>query len=558
MVNLFDHQKNAVTQIMSEWFTNPYANVLSVLPTGAGKTILKAEMARREITDNPNGVVIIFAHRDILLEQISDALCMFGLKHSFITSVKTRKQITDMQILKYGKSFDEDGSRIIVASVDKFRQTDTTFLNELVTLWMLDEAHHLLVDGKWDACIDRFPNARGLGVTATPIRADLKGLGSHANGVFDALVVGATMHELILLERLCTYKVYTPPTYIDMTGVNVTAGGDYNQKKNAKATDKAEVTGDVVKNYLRIAQGKRAICFATNIEHGEHLAQAFRDAGVRAVNLSSKTEPGLRNRKINEFKNGLIDVLVNCDLFSEGFDVPGVEVVIMVRKTMSYSLFKQQFGRMLRVIEGKSHGILIDHVGNVDFMMHKYNLSTPHDDPTWTLDDYKKFQINDDGKKCETKVCSECFNRYYPRSVNDFECPECSHTETVDEQLDTLKKYQAKEADLVPMTIDFIDRLMAQRKQVDLETNKIPISFTPNTVHRNSAMKNHEKRLIAQDEFRALYDKYCLALWMTGNYDVEAVQMQFEIDFGVNMLNAQVASATDTLRLIVKMKEARV
>ena len=227
----------------------------------------------------------------------------------------------------------------------------------------------------------------------------------------------------------------------------------------------------------------------------------------------------------------------------------------MVRKTLSYSLFKQAFGRMLRVFDGKTHGILIDHVGNVDYMMHKYHLEYPHDDPQWTLDDYKNFQPNDDGKVSTARVCPECFNKYTPKTSSDKTCPECAHEETVEEQIDALKKFQAIDADLVPMTVDFIDRLVEERKKVDTPVNQIPIAYTGNTVARNSAMLNHTKRQVAQEEFRSLYDNYCMDLWRTGEYDIEACQRQFEIDYGINMLKAQVLSSTDTNKLIKRMLE---
>ena len=103
---------------------------------------------------------------------------------------------------------------------------------------------------------------------------------------------------------------------------------------------------------------------------------------------------------------------------------------------------------------------------------------TPHADPVWTLDDYKKFQVNDDGKQSKSRVCPECCNRYIPASVGKPECPECHHKETPDEKLDALKKLQAIDADLVPMTIDFIDRLIAERDKVDKPVNQIPIAYT--------------------------------------------------------------------------------
>ena len=554
---LREHQVAAAILIETSWRNN-YLNTLSVLPTGAGKTILKAEMARRELAANPKAVIIVMAHRDVLLEQISDAFCMFGISHSFITSQKTRKQITDMHLDKYGKSFDVQGSRVFICSVDKLRRTDTSHIDTLVTLWMLDEAHHLLAGGKWDDCINRFVYARGLGVTATPIRADKRGLGRWANGLFDDMTCAVTMHELIERNMLSPYRVYCPEVLVDYTNVTTTSSGDYNQVKNAAATDKAEITGDVIKNYKRIASGKQTICFTCNIEHGEHVAAAFKAAGISAVALSSKTESGIRNRRIKEFKAGLITVLVNTDLFGEGFDVPSVECVIMLRKTLSYSLYKQQFGRALRILDGKDYGILIDHVGNVDYMMGAYYLESPHDDPEWSLDDYKKFQVNDDGKKSKAKKCSSCDAKYIPQYPSDVKCPYCLHVETEDEKVSTLKKLQATEADLVEMSNEFITRLMAERNKVDINpaTQKVRVEHgLGKGVAAASAAKHHEARFNAQKELRELYDKYCLHTWMQGGHDVESTQRQFEIELGINFLKAQVLGTTDATTLIVKLKD---
>lgn len=551
------HQLSAALEIESSWRKGS-KNTLSVLPTGAGKTILKAEMAKRHLAENNNHVVVILAHRDVLLEQISTALCLFNLPHSFITSVKTRKQITDTHLTEFGKSFDTPGARIIVASVDKLRQTDTSYINDIVSLWMIDEAHHVLDGSKWEDCISRFHKAKGLGVTATPMRADKRGLGRHANGVFDDMSVGATMHELIELNMLSPYKIYCPPVLVDYTGVNTTASGDLNQTKNAKATDKAEITGDVIKNYKRIANGKQTICFTCNIEHGEHVAKAFNDAGIRAVNLSSKTEPGLRNRRIKEFKAGLIQVLVNCDLFGEGFDVPSVECVIMLRRTFSYSLFKQQFGRALRILEGKEFGVLIDHVGNVEYMMYEYGLISPHDDPVWTLNDYKNFQVNDDGKKSKSRVCDGCFNKFIPVKPSDLTCPECHHVPTPAQQLSTLKALQAKEADLVEMSIDFINKLLVERNKVNVKPevnrNKL-INGMGKTKAAYGGAAQHKKRYESQQNLRELINEYCLQLWLTGKYDVDAAQRQFEVVFKVNYLKAQVLSSTDADKVSLRIRK---
>lgn len=518
-------------------------------------TILMASKAAQEV--EAGGVVVIFAHRDVLLEQISEALCLFGLQHNFYTSQKTQNRITTRNHVKFGDSFYNQQARVIVASVDTFFRRDLTTIAPLVTLWMMDETHHLLDSSKWHRCIDPLINARGLGVTATPIRADKKGLGRHADGVFDAMTVGATMHQLITNGMLSPYRVYTPPSRLDLTGVNTTSSGDYNNTKLAAATDKSDITGDAIEHYLKLAEGKQAICFTVNIEHGEHVAEQFRKAGVKAVNLSSKTPDAERDKRVQEFRDGHIQVLVNCDLFGEGFDVPAVECVIMLRKTQSYSLFKQQFGRALRVCEGKDFGILIDHVGNVEHFMSEFNLQYPHDDPEWTLDrlNKKKKGVN---KPAVGRICPKCFARYVPSTHNNHQCPYCHHVETKEEELDALKKFQAKAGNLVEMEIDVITNLLNKRDQVmkDPEQLRRQMNFggAP-AIAVNSAVVNHKKRRDAQLILQDLIQSWCSRRYREEEVtDVKAVQQAFELEFGVNILKAQVLSERETLQLVDKIR----
>ena len=551
------HQLKAVSEIELAW-SQGHRNILDVLPTGAGKTILKAEIAKRELAKG--GMVVIFAHRDVLLEQISKALCLMGLGHSLMVSSTTRKNIGDMQTVEFGKCFVNDVSRIIVASVDKFYRADLTYLAKHVTLWELDEAHHLLDDSKWHRCIDPLVNARGLGVTATPLRADKKGLGAEYDGLFHKLIVSATMDELIRAGMLSPYRVFTPPTKLDVSDLKVTKSGDYNNKKLAAKTDKSEITGDAVTHYQRIANGKQAICFCVNIAHSDHVAEQFRQAGIKAVSVSSETPAAQRNKLINDFKAGLIEILVNCDLFGEGFDVPAVEVVIMLRKTASYSLFKQQFGRALRVFEGKHYGILIDHVGNVEHFSHEYSLDYPHEDPVWTLEPprkKKRGQLGEVVDKPRSTVCRKCAQRFIPTASNQYACTYCGHVPTPAEEEDELKKFRAKEADLVELKIDVLQDLLRRRDEVDQDviTFQNKVRKLP-TIARNSAVANHKNRQNAQIILRDEIQKWCTKVWQVTGQSPQTIQDEFEIKFGVNILKAQSLSANDARELTIKVRSS--
>jgi DNA repair protein RadD len=210
-----------------------------------------------------------------------------------------------------------------------------------------------------------FPNARGLGVTATPVRADGKGLGAHHDGVMHHIIEGAGMRDLIQQGFLTDYRIFAPPSDLDLTGVTRAADGDYNKKQLKQRVRRSQIIGDVVAHYLRIAPGKLGLTFATDVETATEIANRYRAAGVPSEVVSAKTPTGQRIEILKRFKRREVMQLVNVDLFGEGFDLPALEVVSMARPTESYGLYCQQFGRVLRPLPGKTVGIIIDHVGNV-------------------------------------------------------------------------------------------------------------------------------------------------------------------------------------------------
>lgn len=558
MITLFPHQTTSVQLVDDAFRSNQ--NVMLVLPTGAGKTIVKAFYAKR-CFDN-NEVCVIFAHRDVLLGQISDALCSMGVYHSFIASKPMINNICNRNTVKYkGNSFRRDTSPIIIASVDKFYRTDVSMLAPLVKMWMLDEAHHLTKGSKWDKCVQllnpMLNNVKGLMVTATPKRADGKALGRKYEGLADTLVCPTNMGELITTGRLAPYKIFTPPDMGDVSNVRTTKGGDYNNQQLAKQYDKASITGDVIIHYRRICDGKQAICFSVNIAHGMHVAERFNSSGITAVNLSSQDTDAVRNKAIDDFKLGRIKVLVNCDLFGEGFDVPSVECVIFLRKTKAYSLFKQQMGRALRVLDGKECGYIIDHVGNVEYHMMTEGLVYPHDDPVWSLSpetDKKTKSVVTHNRK----VCPVCFNQYIPTSVTQSECPECRHVETPAESVEALKKFQETQGELVEMNIDFVSSLIKRRASIDEPVQNVIKRMEhagAKHVVLNSVKLKHQERQDAQQILRKEINDWCIQAWQNHNYPTDIIQREFELIFGVNILSAQVLGAREALALSQKVNE---
>jgi len=546
------HQNDVVTDTDLAWIH--VDNILAVLPTGAGKTFVMGELARRCYANNE--VCFIFAHRDVLISQLSKSLCMMGVHHSFIASKKSIGNTTNNNVAKFGDSFHQESSPVIIISVDTFinKIKEPHYFQALLDrckLWMMDEAHHVLAENKWGKCVDPLVNAKGLGVTATPLRADKKGLGSHAHGVFNHMVVGATQSELMELGHLSLYKIYAPPTKLNVEGMRVTNSGDWNQTTLAKRTDNSDITGDAVQHYLKYANGLQAIGFCVNIAHSEHVAKEFNAAGIPSIALSSKTPTPVLLKALDDFENGVYKILFNCDLFGEGFDVPAVSAVIMLRKTESYSLFKQQFGRCLRPYEGKIYGILLDHVGNVK--RHCVHGNSPHDDPEWTLD--ALINSNDDGERSNTRICPECFFAYEPTVRFRYVCPDCAHEETNEEINQAEQDFQHEEGELVELEVDFVNKLMLEKNKVDLD----PDIFRNRMVNapamiRNSATNNHIKRQNAQTLLRHEIQNWCVNT-AGQQWDKKTVHGMFHIEFGINIYKAQVLSERLALELMNKIRE---
>jgi len=559
VITLFPHQNVACADIDGLFVKNKI--VLCVLATGAGKTLVKAEYARRCVAQGLTCHAL--AHRDVLLAQISDAMCKMGVRHKFICSAKTQRDITNANLKEHGDSFYDENALITVVSVTtlrarlkgkcEFKSQQYYKMCASVDFWMIDEAHHLTQGSSWGIAVEAYSNARGLGVTATPIRGDRKGLGDHVDGYFGAMSDTTNMWALIQAGRLTPYKIYQPNEHIDLSGVNVTGGGDYNQKQLGSAVNKRKITGSAVTHYKKVLNGKTVITFGVDIQHCLDIAKQFNEAGVPSKAVSSKTPLAERNQALDDLKSGRLLNLVNCDLFGEGFDAPSVMGVIMLRPTQSYSLYKQQFGRMLRKCDGKEFGVLLDHVGNTLHMMTQYGLTYPHDDPEWTLDRGTKAKKSDDGEKlADTIVCGEC-SFFYLAKEHD-ECPECGHVITDEETKAKAREIQEVSGELVELSVDAVNALLQKRLEVD-----VPIEQFSNKVRnmpsaaRYGAMNKHVKRQHAQTVLRDRIQRWCTSLALTNSWDREMVQREFNVQFGVPVAKAVVLGEREANELCEKI-----
>lgn len=362
-----------------------HSKVLFGLPTGGGKTVCFCYIVSNAILKNKK--ILILAHRQEIIGQISEALSSFGIGHGLIMPGE-RQTYDDVQL----------GMVQTVA-----RRLDRIHAPDFI---VIDEAHHA-VAGTWLKIIAAFPRAKILGVTATPQRLDGKGLGL----VFDCLITGPSVRELIDQGYLSAFDLYAPPTEVDLSQVK-TQMGDYAIKEIESLMDKAHITGSAVKHYQKYLNDRPAIVFCTTLKHASHVMDQFMASGIRSDIIHGKLNEFERKKRVEGLANGQIQVLTSVEVVSEGFDLPIVSGAILLRPTKSLTLYLQQVGRSLRPKPNGGRAVILDHVGNV----HRHGM--PDESRAWTLD----------GKLKKTtkglRQCGRCYKVFYTKPpCSDSDCP---------------------------------------------------------------------------------------------------------------------------------------
>lgn len=410
---LRQYQTDLITSINSAW-QGGARFVCAVMPTGSGKSVVMRNIVKQHV-----GASVMIAHRQELVSQLSAHLATEKIVHRIIAPQSVVSNITKIHREEFGRSFYNPSSIVSVASVDTLMSRGAEPWMNQIRLWLCDEAAHLLIENKWGKAVAMFPNAFGLGVTATPTRADGKGLGLHAHGIFNAMVFGPTMRELIDAGHLCDYEIVVPQCGFDSSKLTIGSTGDYTPKSLRAESKRSQIVGDIVENYVKWANDTQAIVFTTDVETSDEIANRFTQAGINAVSLHAGTSDFDRFHTIKHFRQRDVRILVNVGLFDEGFDVPGVETVVMARPTKSLGLYLQQIGRGLRPATGKTRALIIDHVHNV--MEH----GLPDKPRAWTLDARDKRQSRErDPDDIPLARCEEC-QKVYPRILRA--CPHCGY-----------------------------------------------------------------------------------------------------------------------------------
>jgi len=538
-MKLYGYQNDNKKEIYGAWSLG-IRNVLSVLPTGAGKTVIFSS-----ILAEWEGRSVVIAHRREILGQIAMTLALYGITHCIVGPEKAAREFAIQQRELTGRSWIDPRALVSVASVDTLLSRKVTLGKwaETIGLWVQDEAHHVLECNKWGKVLDLFPNAQGLGVTATPLRTDRKSLKKGRGGVFDTLIVGLPQRELINNGYLADYRIFAPKSDINIESVKITSGGEFNQKQLIEEVHKSHIVGDVIECYRKFAESERGVTFVTDVKTASDMAEGFRDAGIPAAALSAKSKQTERFEAMRAFKNGEILQLVNVDLFGEGFDLPELRVVSFARHTASYGLYCQQFGRVLRKAAGKSHGKIIDHVGNV--IRH----GLPDRPVRWSLDNGIKPSENKQGPPLRT--CVECFRVWESYSKR---CPHCDHLPPLTERATP----EQVEGDLTEIDPEILAAMRGEVERVDSDGAEISASMEyagAPQIAVNSLKAKHRKRQEAQSVLR---DR--LALWGGGarfkGLSESERYMKFYREFDIDVLSAQSLGRPDAESLTERIEES--
>ena len=339
-IKLFDYQEDMKERI--EKALRLHRSVMAQMPTGTGKTYLLTAVIDSFVEDNPNTKVWIVAHRKELVSQIEETIKKFysyssSKNKTLLVSVKA---MSIQWLARHYNEIEEEPGMIVI-----------------------DEAHHALAK-TYKEMWERFPKAKFLGLTATPCRLNGKGF----TDLFDVLVQSWGVPEFISKGRLATYD------FVSIKSDGVTqrlinslqkrgADGDYQNKEMDMLLNKRPSIERLYQSFEEYGKDRKGIVYAINISHAKKIMELYQEHGIKAVAIDSKTPAMERQQDIETFKKGDIQVLVNVDIFSEGFDCPDVEFVQLARPTLSLAKYLQMVGRGLRVAKGKKNCVIIDNVG---------------------------------------------------------------------------------------------------------------------------------------------------------------------------------------------------
>jgi superfamily II DNA or RNA helicase len=363
MTELRDYQSEAVAEFNSERAAG-IKRIMIVAPTASGKTVIGAEIIRQTVAAFQN--VLVLAHRREIITQTSRKLHDHGIAHGIIQAgmAKLARPMERVQVA----SIQTLHARAVRSDRMKLPPAD---------LLVVDECHHCPAQ-TYRKIIDAYPDAALLGLTATPCRGDGRGLG----GIFEKIIETPQVAELIQAGYLVRTRVYAP-VIPDLKGVRVQAG-DYVESQLADRMDRPKLVGDIVTHWHKYGEKRKTVAFAVNVAHSVHLRDEFVKSGARAEHIDGTTPKPERDATLARLASGEIELVTNCMVLTEGWDMPEVGACILARPTRKMGLYRQMIGRVLRPAPNKADAIVLDHSGAV------FRHGFAEDHVEWTLDPDRK------------------------------------------------------------------------------------------------------------------------------------------------------------------------
>ncbi len=371
--------------------------VLLQAPTGSGKTIISSNIMQRAV--NKGSQALFLADRRKLVEQKSEKLTIHGVPHGILMSGYSPDHAAPIQVASIQSLWER-------AVKDKYWRLPHA------DLIIIDEAHKSLGTRYERLVTELYPDSWLIGMTATPIRSDGRGLGD----LYDELVQVRSVLEL-QREGFLVGTRYYAPSKPDLKNVRVSKHtGDYNEEDLARAMEEDVVlVGDILKHYRQHAADRKAVVFCSSVKHSVFVANMFNKAGIPAEHIDGGTYHIERHRIYEDIRSGRTQVITNCQVLTEGWDEPSISACILARPTKSLGMYLQMAGRVLRPYEGKEDALILDHSGAT-------SLGFVEDEHLWDLETSKKFARKRAAlkKKSEPITCPECSCVFRARN-----CPMC-------------------------------------------------------------------------------------------------------------------------------------
>lgn len=416
-MQLRDYQQEAIEMVRDE-IRRGKKRILVVLGTGAGKTHVLSAIASGAV--RKGNIVLALMHRRQLVTQMVERFAENGIDCDTIMAGLESRLKSSVQV----STIQTYSRRLMLDSIDRNR----FFVD--ATIVMIDEAHHAL-SKSYQSVLKHYEDKIVIGVTATPVLSTGIGMGEY----FDAIVSPVTVQKLVDQKHLVP-GVYYGPSAPDLSKVKVVMG-DYHKGELEKAMNQPKLVGDVVENWLRIAEHRKTMVFAVKVAHSKAIANEFNRRGINAEHLDAHHEDEERDEVLGRFRNGKTRVLCNVGLYTEGTDIPEIECIVLARPTKSLGFHLQMVGRGARPYPGKENFMVIDHGGNIE------RLGFYEDEVMWSLNGKGLAYKKKTERKKEKKLlsCDEC-RFVFCGPV----CPQCGLPVK-----DYGKKIEAIDADLVEL-----------------------------------------------------------------------------------------------------------